>query len=426
MGVLSFFGIGKKASTESAKADSVHASSAQFYSLQDPGLASFMSGGRESASGRIITTEAALRNPAVFRSVSLVTQTMGMLPMHMIEKETKKKAVDHPLYRVLHRKPNDWQTAYDFRMLMQLRALVDGNAYALVVRSPIRPFSVLRLIPIPKGQMKLVVSDDWTVRYEYQSGKGGVKYYKSEEVLHLRGLSLDGLSGLSLVDQAADAIGLAISADLAASRMFKQGSFVPGTLNTDKRLSDAVIKRLRDTWAERYSGADNAGATPILEEGLEYKVIPQTARDMQHNELRARIVEEIARVFGIPRPLLMVDETSWGSGIESLGQFFVRYGLNPWFEAWQQAIERTLLTPAEAEKYDVKFNAGALTRGSLKDQAEYFSKASGAGGHQPWLTPNEIRDIIDMPAIEGGDTLENPMTSQPSRPQDVNQEPKDG
>ena len=99
----------------------------------------------------------------------------------------------------------------------------------------------------------------------------------------------------------------------------------------------------------------------------------------------------------MPRPLLGVDDTSWGSGIDVLGQFFVRYGLNPWFEAWEQAIERSLLDDAEAEIYQAKFNAGALLRGSMKDQAEFFAKGLGAGGHAPFLHPDEPREWLDMP-----------------------------
>ena len=116
-------------------------------------------------------------------------------------------------------------------------------------------------------------------------------------------------------------------------------------------------------------------------------------------------VEEIARITGTPRPLLMLDETNWGTGVEALGRFFVQYGLNPWFEAWQQAAERSLLSDDEADRYAVKVNAGALLRGSMKDQADFFAKALGAGGQEPWMTQNEVRDTLDMPRKDGGDVL---------------------
>jgi hypothetical protein len=94
-----------------------------------------------------------------------------------------------------------------------------------------------------------------------------------------------------------------------------------------------------------------------------------------------------------------------------LGQFFVRYGLAPWFEAWQQAVERSLLIDKEKDRYSIKFNAGALERGNMAAQGEFFSKALGAGGHQPWMTANEVRSVLDMPEHVDGNELSNPMTA---------------
>ena len=388
---------------------------ANFYDLSDPALIEFLRDGHLSASGIEVTVDRAMRNPAVFRSVSLISQSVGMLPLHLVDKETKEKARDNPLFKILHRRPNDWQTAYDFRTLMQMRALVYGDGYAQIIRS--RNFmkgqsTIVALIPLDPEKVTPVQNADWTVSYKYQPASGPTVRLAPNEVFHLRSMSKDGIRGMSLVKQAADAIGLAISADLALGRLFRNGSFINGYLSHPKTLSEGAIERLRSYWSGLFTGADNAGNTPILEEGLDYKLLGSTAKDAQSDETRARQLEEIARIFGVPRPLLMIDETSWGSGIDVLGQFFVRYGLNPWFEAWQQAAERSLLTDAEAETLEIKFNAGALLRGSMKDQAEFFAKALGAGGTQAWTTPNEVRETLDMPPHEGGDELGNPMLGQ--------------
>lgn len=383
-----------------------------FDSLRDPRLAEFVKGGG-SSSGVAVNERAALKNAAVFRSVSLISYAIGMLPLHLIDAATKEKAEDHPLFTLLHREPNNWQSAFDFRSLMQMRALTKGNAYALVIRSPFGKRSILRLVPLDPESVKPRQTEDWSVVYDYQPKTGAKITYQPTDILHLRGLSFDGIEGISLVKQAGDAIGLALAADLATARVFKNGSFIDGTLNVpkDTKLGADAYNRLKASWEQRHTGADNAGKTPLLEDGVEYKLIGQSAKDAQSNETRARQVEEIARIFGVPRPLLMVDETSWGSGIDVLGQFFVRYGLNPWFEAWQQAIERTLLIGAEKDKYDVKFNAAALLRGSMAAQGDFFAKALGAGGQQPWMVPNEVRDILDMPAHADGNNLSNPMTA---------------
>lgn len=389
-----------QAAPSSSRRSAVRAEAGSFVSLDDPRIRDFVTAGLESLSGQSVTIETALRNPAMFRAVSLISYAIGMLPFQLHDEETKEKATEHPLYRILHREPNNWQTAFDFRTLMQLRALVHGDAYALIVRSrQIRTGreEIVRLIPLHSDRMTVEQQDDWSLAYQYQPAKGAKRTYQAHEIFHLRGISLDGIRGLSLVKQARDALGLALAAELAAGRLYKNGAFIDGYLKATGELSDPAYNRLKESWNERYAGAENAGKTPLLEAGTEYHQVGQTARDAQLTELRKMQVEEVARVTGVPRPLLMVDETSWGSGIQALGQFFVQYALGPWFEAWQQAAERCLLVGAEKDRYAAKFNPAALLRGSIKDQADFFGKALGGPGAKGWMSSNEVRRLNDMP-----------------------------
>lgn len=413
MGILDLFRSKPVVEAQAVDQPRISAEAASFVSLDDPAVIEFLRCGSVSTSGITVSVERAMRNSAVFRSVSLISQSIGMLPLHVVDKTTKERARDLPLFKLLHRKPNPWQTAYDMKTLLQHRALVKGDGYARIVRSrdmrrgnkPV----ITQLVPLDPDKVEPIQNSDLSVSYRYQPKTGGRITFDPTDVFHLRSMSDDGIRGMSLVRQAADSIGLAIAAELALARLYKQGSFVNGILEHPKSLSESAIQRLRQHWSGRFSGAHNAGETPILEEGLTYKPLGTNAKDAQSNETRGRQLEEIARIFGVPRPLLMIDETSWGSGIDVLGQFFVRYGLNPWFEAWQQAVERSLLTDDESEQYEVKFNAGALLRGSMAAQADFFAKALGAGGQQAWMTPNEVREIQDMPPDPNGGKLGNPM-----------------
>jgi len=379
--------------------------SAEFFGMDDPRLLEFIRGGSGALTeaGITVSAKTALRNTTVIRCVSLISFAMGWLPLHLRDKETKEKATDHPLFRVLHRKPNAWQTAFEFRSLMQQRALGangDGNrgdAFALIVRSGKK---ITQLVPLATERVKPRQRTDWSLEYEYTRPDGGKVILPQEDIFHLRcGLSEDGISGLSIVRQAAEAIGLALQTEKAAARLFRQGMLVGGALKHKEKLSPEAYERLKASMAERES-AENAHRWLILEEDMDIAGGGQSGRDSQHIEQRKHQIEEIARAFGVPRPLLVVDDTSWGSGIDVLGQFFVRYALNPWFEAWQQAIERSLLTEEEADRYEAKFNEGALLRGSMKDQAEFFKAALGSGGHQPWMDYEEVRETMDLPEKE--------------------------
>ncbi len=375
---------------------------AEAYDLSDPRVIDYLFYGSQSAAGEPVTVATAMRNPALFRAFMLISNAIGMLPLQLIEEDSKEKAIDHPLYRLLHREPNNWQSAYDFKAYLQMQALATGDGYALIVESTdIRRGGkkISRLIPVDSGSMRPVQNADFSVSYVYTPKKGVQQTLSSSQVFHLRGPSLDGICGLSLIRQARDAIGLALATERASGRMFKNGTFVGVALTHKGKLSDPAFERLKASLAEK-EGPENAGKSLILEEGMDVKAISSSARDSQLIEIRRMQVEEIARVTGVPRPLLMVDETSWGSGIEALGQFFVAYALNPWFEAWQQAIERCLLFGADKDRYAAKFNAAALLRGSLKDQADFLAKALGSGGQAPWMHVDEVRDVMDLPKRE--------------------------
>lgn len=364
-----------------------------FFGLDDPRLKEFMRAG--AAAGAPVSVKDALRNTTVMRCVSLISFSIGMLPLHLQRKSDKAKVTDHPLFRILHRRPNGWQTAFEFRSWMQQQALTHGDAFALIIRSGRR---VVQLVPIEHGRVTVTQNPDWSLSYRVSSS-GGQRKLEQHDVFHLRyGLSQDGFTGLSLVKEAAQAISLALQAELASARIFDRGVMAGLALEHPNKLSPEAFDRLRESLADR-EGAENAGKSFILEEGMRLSSVQTNSKDAQTVEQRRHQIEEIARPFGVPRPLLGVDDTSWGSGIDMLGQMFVQYGLNPWFEAWQQAIERDLLTEAEADTLQAKFNPGGLLRGSMAAQAEFWAKALGAGGQQPFASPEEARESFDWPTV---------------------------
>lgn len=370
----------------------VRADAAAFDSLRDPRLIEFLRAGGETASGEIVNPKSALRNTTVFRCVNLISAAIGMLPLHLLKGDDfeSDKATDHPLYGLLYSEPNDFQTAFDFRSHMQLWALIEGNAYARIIRQRGR---VIRIVPLNDRVVEPKLRSDWSVEYQID---GSSRPLGPDEVFHLRGLSYDGLKGMSLVRQAAEAIGLAARTEEAAARLFKNGMMVGGAISHPGKLGPEALSNLRESLEARYAGAENAHRWMVFEEGMAPTKFTETAADNQHLETRKHQIEEIGRIFGVPRPLLGVDDTSWGTGIEQLGIGFVRYGLNQWFTAWEQAIRRSLLVGDEKQTLKPKFNEGALLRGSMKDQAEFFAKALGSGGHQPWMLVDEVRGLSNL------------------------------
>lgn len=375
----------------------------------DPALGAFLRGGRENLTGVTISDRMAMRNSVFYRATSLITGSMGMLPLQLhrrLTDGTTEKAGDHPLHRILKLKPNGHQSPFEFKSFMQLAAFLDGNAYARVVRLN---GEIQALVPFERGAIKRELSGG-ALRFRHQPKTGRAETLEQRDVFHFRApVSLDGLNGLGLLDVASDTLGLAHLANVAVAKLMKTGVMAGGALQGKEAMSDEAYLRLKADMAERYAGVENAGEWMLLEEGFEAKPFSASAKDAQFVELMKREAEEGSRFTGVPRPLLMFDETAWGSGIEQLGLFFVVYCLLPWFVIWEEAIWRLLTESEQRGRNGVmlyaKFNERGLLRGSLKDQAEFMAKALGSGGGMPWFMQNEARGAFDMNPVAGGDTL---------------------
>ncbi|BCX51651.1 histone H1 [Comamonas testosteroni] len=361
-----------------------------FQGLDDPALLEFIRNGQTTSANRMV------RNMAALRSLSLISNGLGMLPISLYEAGSNKKVMrEHQAHKLIRVKPNPWQTPMEFKSQMQLLLETEGNAYARIIRSGTRP---IHLIPFEKGRVQAKLGSNFRMQYTCTTENGNQLTLDQEEILHIREISFDGVLGLSKRQLSEEVFELAASAQRAAVNVFKTGVMAGGAIEVPNALSDQAYKRMKESLADEYSGAENVNKWMIAEEGAKANRFSSNAKDAQQIENRNHQIEEVARLYGVPRPLLMMDDTSWGSGIEQLAIFFVQFTMAPRFVCWEQALARSLLTDRERESLYFKTNERALLRGTLKDQSEYFAKALGSGGHQPWHTANEIRDLAEYPA----------------------------
>lgn len=325
---------------------------------------------------------------AVLRCLDLLSNSVGMLPMRTVDRTSRALIEDHPLYDLLMYEPNPQLTAMELKKLMERRRQKEGVAFALVVRVGDKPVGVY---PIEKSRMEVTQHADWTLTYRMTRPGRSTIDVPAENIIHLRDIMTDEVVTQSRLRLARRALDTASDAEDAQRNMFKTGSMAKGMLAVDGTLSDKAFERLKEDIKE-FEGPDAAGRLMLGEQGMKYLDFGMSGRDAQTQESRAHSIEEVARVFGVPRPLLMMDDTSWGSGIEQLATLFVRFGLAPSLFAWEQSFRRVLLTKAEKRTMDIDIDERLLLRGSLKDQAEFFAKASGSGGHKAWLHRDEIRN----------------------------------
>lgn len=413
--------------------------SSEFMDFDDPNLTDFFQSGRVSSAGVTINETMALRNSAVYRASSLITSCLAMLGLQLHKKVTvtiknedgtttsadgAERATDHPLYKILAKQPNNWQTAFEFWSYMTLRALFDGIAFAKkLYKVNIRVKGgreIVGLRPLdPKQVTWKFVNDNLVFNFK------GETILAADMFWFRSPMSSDGVTGAKLLDVAMETIGLAHQTEKASGNVMRNGAIVGGVLEHPKALDEPAINRLRTQFEERQASPENAGKWIVAEDGLKAVPFGTTLKDAQTAEQREFQIAEIGRFTGTPRPLLGMDETSWGTGIEQLGLFFITYCLLPWFINIEQAVSRSLLSEAEQDEYFAKFNDGALLRGSLADQAAFFSKALGAGGGRGWMTQNEVRDKFNQNPKEGGNDLPQPITKVAAGTEDEPTDPAD-
>lgn len=352
-------------------------------------------------SGSTVGPDSSLKLSAVWACVRLRSQTIASLPLHL-RAEDKSHAKDHPLYRLLHSSPNADMTANEF-WESQLASLdLWGNAFVLIDWDGPR---VVSLTPLNPEKVAVVRSSVGDLTYEYSKG-GKVTVYREDQILHLKGFTLDGIMGLSPIQFAAETMGGLMDANRAASREFQNGLKVGGFLKTGAiTLQKEQRDRLRDSLSQ-FGRPENAGKWMVLEAGME----PASAQGIRMNPADAQLlesryfgIEEICRAFGVPPQLIGHTDkaSSWASSLENTNLGFLTYSLRPTLVRIEQAIAKKLLLPEERDQYRPKFAVEGLLRADLAARSSFYSQMLQNGV----MSRNDVRSLEDLPPVEGGDVL---------------------
>ena len=350
-----------------------------------------------SASGVAINEEAALRVSAVFRAVSLISSTLGRLPLVLFEEfpgNRKERAFNDSLYEVLHDRPNDWQSAFEFKEFMQGCLLLRGNGYA-EIESGRRGF-VDQLIPFHPCAVEVERLPNRRLRYQVFEPGGKKRAITQDRMFHVRGFSTDGIKGLSTIGLMRDSVGLSIATESHGARVFSQRANHAGVLEMAGTLTDPTYDRLKKQLESRTTGLANSHRTLILEEGLTWKTVGMSNDDAQFILTRTFQLKEIARWFGVPpHKIFDLDKSSFNN-IEEQGIDFVQDGVSPNAARWEGAIKRSLILKPNQQ---AKFIVDALLRGRTVEryQAHRFAIQDG------WRSRNEVRVIEDENPVPGLD-----------------------
>lgn len=361
----------------------------------------------QSSAGKCVTERSAMQMTAVYACVRILSEAVAGLPLHLYKYNSngsKEKALEHPLYFLLHDEPNPEMTSFAFRETLMTHLLLWGNAYAQIIRNG--KGDVVALYPLMPNRMTVDRDKNGNLYYQYNTSSDDARTMEGAtvrllpyEVLHIAGLGFDGLVGYSPIAMAKNAIGLAIAAEEYGSKFYANGASPSGVLEHPGTLKDP--SKVRDSWNAAFAGSGNSHRVAVLEEGLKYTPISISPNEAQFLETRKFQIDEIARIFRVPPHMVGDLEKSSFSNIEQQSLEFVKYTLEPWIVRWEQSISRSLLSRNEKSSYFVKFNVDGLLRGDYASRMSGYATARQNG----WMSANDIRELENLDRIsdeEGG------------------------
>lgn len=361
--------------------------------FQDVGLM-----GPTSVSGQRVTEQSALKLPAVYACVRVISEAVAALPLIVYKRGrdgSKKRARDHSLYRLLHDSPNPFMDSFTVFEMLIAGCLLRGNAYAQVDRDG--DGVVVAIYPLRSSRITVKVKND-KVFYEYQQGTVKKKY-KWQDILHLKGLSFDGIVGVSPLALLSETIGRAQAVNEYSAKYFANDASPGGVLRHPGMLGEKAAYNLRKAWNSRFSGNANSHRTAILEEGMEYQPMGLSPEDSQMIDSAKFGVVEVCRAYKVPLNLVQDHERSTYSNVTEQNRSFVVHTLQPWLKRVEQVCNRTLFTEKEKEKYFVEHKLDSLLKGDQKTRYECYQ----IGIEQGFLSKNDVRGFENLSPVPGGD-----------------------
>ena len=366
---------------------------------------SFFFGG--STAGKTVSEKSAMQMTAVYACVRILAESIAGLPLHLFRYDGnggKARAVDHPLYFLLHDEPNPEMTSFAFRETLMTHLLLWGNAFAQVIRNG--KGEMVALYPLMPNRMTVDRDKAGRIYYEYlrmddeaNTMKGTTVRLSPSEVLHVPGLGFDGIVGYSPIAMAKNAIGMAMACEDYGASFFANGATPSAVLEYPGTLKDPA--KVRESW-ELAHGGRNSHRIGVLEEGMKYTPIGIPPEQAQFLETRKFQINEIARIFRVPPHMIGDLEKATFSNIEHQSLEYVKYTLAPWICRFEQSMARVLLLPDEKKDYTIKFNVDGLLRGDYQGRMQGYA----IGRQNGWMSANDIRQLesLDLiPEEKGGD-----------------------
>lgn len=357
-----------------------------------------------------VDQDTAMKVSAFYRAIDIRSDGMGKFPACVKDLTTRQQLQEHYLNHVLKERPNEAMSPFVYRKLVEARRLVIGNSYVWILRD--RDGRCVEEIPLPPGTCWPYTDSSGKLWYIAQNPKTGEQHrLDPADILHYKGFSWDGFTGVSLLHYASRVLATASARESYEAAVYNNGGHPSGVLKTQTDLSskpDLVLKdgtrisykdRIRQEWDKVHGGPGNAFRMAVLDNGLEYQALSMSNSDAQFVESKGVTVEDIARFTGVPLNLLFTGKQSYNSN-EANSLDYVKNTLQPAVTQYEQEDSYKLLTVSERQRgLWIPRNMLAELRGDTASRIAWYKGMREIGAY----SVNDILEKEDAPPVPGGD-----------------------
>lgn len=355
--------------------------------------------------GKNFTSDAYSRNlSAVYRATNLIADSLASLPCYLYKKSKvdgmKVKYTEHPVFDLLLNRPNKFLTSHDYIKAMATDLMLKGNAYSIIHRGPDNKPTYIEYVPASKVTITKKYKANGELDNVLYNVVGRSRMMEMWEVIHIKqNLSEDGVEGISILTYAARSLKICQSAENSVKNSYENGGVLRGILSVKQGMLTSKAKQdMREAWRTSVGGT-NSGGVAVLSGIEQYTPIGQNNEEMELLGSRVFNVSEVARFWGV-NPILLYDLShSTYSSADAAHLHLLTDTLNDYIYKFEAEFENKLLSKAELADCEIKFDTTQFLRADQKTQIGIFREMFNMGT----MSPNEIREALDMPKIEDGD-----------------------
>ncbi len=395
----------------------------------DPWMWDAFSGGVRSDSDVRVNTRSILSHPPMWQGINILSGHCAFLPRKLKRRIGDRTTEDrkHIAYRLMTQKANQWMHADTLLRLLVMRSVIHGNGIAEIARNnagaPL-PWREGGITPLPPETTKPEYDDNgklWIVTRISVNGQIELRKIDPDDTLHIKGLSENGIWGLSLRQVATNTIGYGLGLQKHGNITFKNRARPDILVSHPGQLSKDAADHLRDSWNAIHQGLDNTARLAVMEEGMTAVPFTQSNQDAQWIDAQKFDVSQSARILDMPAPMLNDLERATFSNIEEQRIWYVNDRLYRLQKTVTNEAELKLLTERERERMFFIYNNDILLKGKQKERYDSYKSAISS----LWLSPNEAREEEGFDPYEGGDEFVNPNTTSGGKPEGAEQREED-